>query len=165
MLVGDQLHEGMHGSDRYKAKLNRLVDELGIREKCLFVGNQERVEEYYRACDLTVLPSLHEGMPNVILESLASGIPVIATDVADNNLLIGENEVGLLVPSEDPARLREAISRLAGDAELRRRYGANAVGWIRENYSSLIMARKMGEAYLSLIERADARISREAPAR
>lgn len=154
MLVGDQLYDGMHGSDQYKAELDKLIDELGIRGKCLFVGNQIRVEEYYRACDLTVLPSLHEGMPNVVLESLASGVPVIATDVSDNHLLIRDRKVGLLVPSDDPVRLRVAMSTLIEDADLRRLYGRNAVQWIREHFSAQIMAEKMGDVYWSLISQA-----------
>ena len=159
MLVGDQLHDGMHGSDLYKDGLDRLVDELGIRDRCLFVGNQPHVERFYQACDLTVLPSLYEGMPNVVLESLASGVPVVATDVADNARLICQKENGLLVPSGDAARLREAISTLLDDAELRRLYGEQAVKWVNENFSAPIMAAKMGEVYSSLIR--DARPSHQ----
>lgn len=154
LLVGDQLHGGMHGSDEYKLGLDRLVDDLGIREFCRFVGNQPHVEEYYRACDLTVLPSLHEGMPNVVLESLASGVPVVATDVADNAMLIAHERVGLLVPSQDEAALGGAIRRLLDDGELRRRYGEEAVRWIAGNFSAGAMARKTAEVYSALLDTA-----------
>jgi glycosyltransferase involved in cell wall biosynthesis len=151
LLVGDQLHGGMHGSDEYKLGLDRLVDELGIRDHCRFVGNQPHVEEYYRVCDVTVLPSLHEGMPNVVLESLASGVPVVATDVADNALLIAHERVGLLVPSQDAAALGGAMRRLLDDSGLRRRYGEEAVRWIAANFSADAMARKAAEVYSALL--------------
>jgi glycosyltransferase involved in cell wall biosynthesis len=84
LLVGDELYAGMHGSDDYKRMVNELVDSLGIRSSCVFLGNRADVSRLYPACDVTVLPSLFEGTPNVALESMASGVPVVATDVSDN---------------------------------------------------------------------------------
>ena len=83
LLVGDE-HGGMQGSDACKRDMDRLVDEWDIRERCLFLGNRHDVDLFYYACDLTVLPSLFEGTPNVALESMACGVPVITTQVSDN---------------------------------------------------------------------------------
>jgi len=151
LLVGDQLEGGIHGSDRYKDEVALLVDELGIRDLCVFAGNQNQVEEYYRACDLTVLPSNHEGMPNVVLESLASGVPVVATDVSDNKLLLPDGEVGFLVPKQDLDRLTERISILIEDRDLLQRMSKQAVVWIEQNFSAQKMAQKMAQAYLALL--------------
>ena len=52
------------------------------------LGNRADVENYYPLCDLTVLPSLFEGTPNVALESMSSGVPVVATNVSDNATII-----------------------------------------------------------------------------
>ena len=151
LLVGDQLYGGIHGSDRYKEEINDLVDALEIRQLCVFAGNQEQVEEYYRACDLTVLPSKHEGMPNVVLESLASGVPVVATDVSDNRLLIPHGEVGFLVPSDDLDKLVEYVSKLVGDRALRQRMSEQAVIWIEQHFSAKKMAQKMAQTYEDFI--------------
>ena len=94
--------------------MDALVDELGIRDRCLFLGNRSDVADLYRACDVTLLPSLFEGTPNVVLESLASGVPVVATDVADNRLLLPEGEVGHVVPARGCGRPGRAAPRPAG---------------------------------------------------
>jgi glycosyltransferase involved in cell wall biosynthesis len=151
LLVGDQLQGGIHGSDRYKNEINNLVDDLAIRDLCVFAGNQENVEQYYRACDLTVLPSNHEGMPNVVLESLASGVPVIATEVSDNKLLLPDGEVGFLVAKGNLDELTGRISTLVTDSELRKRMSERSVVWIEENFSAQRMAEKMAEAYRALL--------------
>ncbi len=88
LLVGDDLYGGIRSSDEYKRDIARLVDELGIRERCLFLGNRRDVDRLYCVCDLTVLPSIFEGTPNVALESMACGVPVIATQVSDNAQII-----------------------------------------------------------------------------
>jgi glycosyltransferase involved in cell wall biosynthesis len=151
LLVGDQLHGGMHGSDLYKEEVDALVDELAIRDLCIFAGNREDVEEYYRACDLTVLSSLHEGMPNVVLESLASGVPVVATDVADNAILIPDGEVGFLVPSNDLDRLVGQVATLVENRSERERMSERAVTWIKEQFSAQKMAQKMAQGYDALL--------------
>jgi glycosyltransferase involved in cell wall biosynthesis len=127
------------------------VDELEIRHLCVFAGNQEHIEGYYRACDLTVLPSDHEGMPNVVLESLASGVPVIATDVSDNRLLIHEGEVGFLVPKNDLDQLVERVSNLIEDRNLRQRMSEQAVTWVEQQFSAQKMAQKMAQTYDALL--------------
>lgn len=151
LLVGDQLHGGIHGSDNYKEEVNALVDELDIRHLCVFAGNRNQVEEYYQACDLTVLPSNHEGMPNVLLESLASGVPVVATDVSDNRLLIRHGEVGFLVPVGDLEQLIEHVSNLVEDRALRHRMSEQAVVWIEQQFSAQKMAQKMAQTYDALL--------------
>jgi glycosyltransferase involved in cell wall biosynthesis len=151
LLVGDQLHGGIRGSNRYKEEVNELVDDLAIRDLCVFAGNQEKVEEYYRACDLTVLPSNHEGMPNVVLESLASGVPVVATDVSDNQLLLPDGDVGFLVEKGNLEELTDRIATLVDDGELRRRMSEQAVAWIEANFSAQRMAEKMAHVYDALL--------------
>ena len=131
--------------------MNDLVDELAIRHLCIFAGNQEHVEEYYRACDLTVLPSNHEGMPNVVLESLASGVPVVATDVSDNKMLLPDREVGFLVEKGNLEQLTERVSTLVADSELRQRMSEYAVTWIEKNFSAQRMAEKMAQTYDKLL--------------
>ena len=147
LLVGDELYGGMHGSGDYKDGLQDLVDELKIRDNCIFAGNQSTVEEYYRVCDLTVLPSRHEGMPNSVLESMASGIPVVATRVADNNLLVPDRKAGLLVESDNLEELQGAIESLLSDSSLRQQFSQESVSWVASNFSATVMSRNMARTY------------------
>lgn len=150
LLVGDQLHGGIQGSDRYKDEINELVNELDIRPRCVFAGNQEQVEDYYRACDITVLPSHHEGMPNVVLESLASGIPVVATNVSDNAMLVPDGSAGFLIQPGNSDELVERVAMLVGDGTLLQEMSRNARAWIEDNFSAERMAAKMGQVYEAL---------------
>ena len=142
LLVGDQLAGGMHGSDAYKVRMNALVDELGIRNRCIFLGNRDDVHRLYPACDVTVLPSLFEGTPNVALESMACGIPVVATDVSDNALVVPNDVAGFIVPSGDEERLAACISRLLLEPELRSRMGLAARAWVEREFSTTRLCEK-----------------------
>jgi len=143
LLVGDMLHAGMHGSDRYHAQMERLVDELGIRSRCLFLGNRADVSRLYRACDVTVLPSLFEGTPNVLLESMACGVPVVATDVSDNAYVVKNGETGYLVSVGDDAALAESVLRILRDDDLREKMSRGSYDRIETEFSLKRLVDKM----------------------
>ncbi len=147
MLVGDELYAGMHGSDEYKARMDALVDELGIRERCLFLGNRGDVADLYRACDLTVLPSLFEGTPNVLLESMACGVPIVATDVSDNAIVAPDGRVGYIVPLGDENALAERIAQLLKDETRRREMGTAARAWVAAEFSCARLASNTADIY------------------
>jgi glycosyltransferase involved in cell wall biosynthesis len=88
--------------------------------------NAEALRQEYQAANLFVFPSRHEGMPNAVLEAMASGLPVIASRIAGNEELVVHGETGLLVPPEDVAALRASLRDLIGDAMQRRRMGEAA---------------------------------------
>jgi glycosyltransferase involved in cell wall biosynthesis len=107
------------------------------------------VVDLYRAADLLVFASRAEGCPNVVLEAMACGIPVVATDVAGNREVIGgDGTAGRLVPTDEPTALAEAVSVLAGSASLRREMGAAARERILERFD----IDRVGAQYLSLYE-------------
>jgi sugar transferase (PEP-CTERM/EpsH1 system associated) len=81
-------------------------------------GEKDDIPEIMRGLDLFVLPSLREGISNTILEAMASGLPVIATDVGGNPELVVEGETGTLVPPADPMALAETIRRYLNDNNL-----------------------------------------------
>lgn len=147
LLVGDTLHGAMNRSDVYKAQMTELMDELGIRERCLRVGNRHDVERLYPACDLTVLSSLYEGTPNVLLESMACGVPVVATDVADNAYVVPDGRCGYVVPLHDETALADRITRLLTDANLRTTLGRQARLWVEQEFSIPVMVAKMARVY------------------
>lgn len=89
----------------------------------LWLGHRSDVPALLAAADLLVLPSLWEGMPNVILEAMAAGKAVIATDVEGSNELVVAGESGWLVPKNDPVALAAALIEAADDPSRSRRYG------------------------------------------
>ena len=147
MLVGDELHAGMHGSRDYKQLMDRRIDELGLRDHCLLLGNRADVERLYPACHVSVLPSLFEGTPNVALESMACGVPAVVTDVADNRLIVPDGQAGFVVPLGDEGALAERIVRLLQDDPLRTRMGQDARLWVEQHYSSQRLAEKTATVY------------------
>jgi glycosyltransferase involved in cell wall biosynthesis len=153
LLIGDELHAGMHGSREYRARMDTLVDELGLRKHCIFLGNQDEVEHIYPACDITVLASLFEGTPNVALESMACGVPVVATDVADNALVIPDARAGFIVPLGDAAMMADRIERLLGDAPLREGMGRSARQWVEQQFSTERLAEKTEAVYREWLAR------------
>lgn len=147
LLVGDALHAGALGSDLYKRRMQCMVDRLRLRESFIFVGNRPDVADLYGACDLTVLPSLHEGTPNVVLESMSCGVPVVVTDVSDNAHVVPDGRAGFLVPPGDAASLAERMTRLIEDAELRRRMGQTAREWVMREFSIHRLVEKTAAVY------------------
>lgn len=147
LLVGDQLAGGLRDTDAHKQRVAMLVDRLGLAERCVFVGNRLDLERLYGACDVVALPSLYEGTPNVLLESMACGVPVVATDVGDNPYVVPDGRVGFLVPPADAERLADRLERLVQDEALRRRLGAEARRWAVEAFSLERLAAETAAVY------------------
>ncbi len=108
--------------------MRRRVAELGLNDQIRFEGwvSGEGKLRALAACDVLVLPSRNEGMPNAVLEAMASGRPVIGTDVGGVSDLIGPASRGCLIPPENPDALAQAIATLAGDPVRRRAMGRAA---------------------------------------
>ena len=151
VLVGDQPVDSRGRLENYMTELIRLVDTLEIRHRCLFLGHQNHTEQLYSACDVTVLSSFHEGTPNVLLESMACGIPVIATNVCDNKYIVKGGEVGFLVEVEDDAGMVKCIEQLLNDTDKRKAMGKKARQWVREEFSTRRLAEKMESIYLEFL--------------
>jgi glycosyltransferase involved in cell wall biosynthesis len=124
VLVGGTLTAGPHTSGPYEREVNALVDRLGLRPRCVFAGVQDDLAPLYRAADVVALTSLHEGTPNVVLEALACGRPVVVTDVADNREIVGD--AGFVVPPGDPEVFAARVIELLKDGALHARLAARA---------------------------------------
>jgi glycogen synthase len=124
--------------------LQSLAQELGINDRVFFLGWQSRQQilESYQQANLFLFPSRHEGMPNAILEAMASGLPVIATCIAGNEELVAEGETGYLVPTEDIEALQAALKKILSDPALREQMGAASRRRVEENYSWESTARQ-----------------------
>ena len=110
------------GDGELRDALERQARELGLGEdQLLFLGFRDDLETIYADLDLLVLCSANEGSPVAIMEAMASGVPVVATDVGGVPDLVADGETGVLVPAGDPHALAEAITMLHSDPGLRRR--------------------------------------------
>ena len=121
------------GEGTERARLERLARRLGVAERTSFLGAlpQERLVRYYGAADALVLASEREGWPNVLLESMACGTPVIATNVGGCAEVIAAPEAGLLLPERSADAIGRAIVQLTGSGisrEATRRY-AEQFSW------------------------------------
>ena len=113
--------------------------------------------------DVAVVPSDSESLSNVVLESMAAGVPVIATDVGGNPELVSHDR-GLLVPPRDIEALANATAQLLNDANLRAELGANARRFARDNFSAESITNKYEELYSELLSRKAARVCVSVPA-
>jgi glycosyltransferase involved in cell wall biosynthesis len=152
LIVGDSLDGGQRDSVSHKAELLRLIKELDVETNCLFLGNRSDVETIYPACDVTVLPSLHEGTPNVALESMASQVPVIVSDVSDNRYVVKDGHVGYVVPPDDLDALVERVAQLCANRELAKQLGENARRWIDERFSNERLAQNFASVYEEMLQ-------------
>ena len=129
-----------------------MLEELehlppGIRVVKLGQVPSDDMPSYYRAADFSVLPSLVEATSIAGLESMASGVPLIGTNVGGIPAII-QNEIdGLLVPSEDPHALAQAIRSMIGDPDKRRVMGDRAREATISRFSWDIISRKTTEIY------------------
>jgi glycosyltransferase involved in cell wall biosynthesis len=111
------------GEGDRRGPLEAKTAELGLGSRVRFLGAvpRERIVELFRAADATVLSSSWENFPHTVVESLATGTPVLATATGGVAEVVRDGVNGLLVPSGDPEALAAAIRRYLGDEELRAR--------------------------------------------
>lgn len=107
------------GSGLEEASLRRLCTKLGLAQSVCFAGRLDRdqIAELYRDADLTLNPSLADNMPNSVLESLASGVPVVSTNVGGIPHLVEHGVTALLVAPRDASAMAQAACRLLGDTQ------------------------------------------------
>ncbi|MCP4370831.1 MAG: glycosyltransferase family 4 protein [Deltaproteobacteria bacterium] len=124
------------GEEIEKEKLKAKLENYGIMNRVIFKGTVQfkDVASYMRISDLLVLPSWAEGLPNVVMEAMATGLPVVATNVGGIPEVL-ENEVtGLSVPAKNDEKLAEALIRMIEDADLRAKCVSNAKKIICEKF-------------------------------
>ena len=97
-----------------------------LDKRIVYHGRVDGLERLFAVMDIVALPSYREGMPTVLMEAAAAGLPAVATDVPGCKEAVIDGATGLLVQAGDQNALAEAIGKLAGDAELRKELGGNA---------------------------------------
>jgi L-malate glycosyltransferase len=126
VLVGE-------GSKRFE--FEQQVKGLGLEANFLFLGRRSDVPAILACCDIAVLPSLAEGLPNAVLEYLAAGLPVVASALGGNLEIIQDGTNGMLVPPQDSQALAAALIRLLSDEDLAASIGAAGHDYVKQNFS------------------------------
>jgi len=135
------------GEGPLAAELKRLASNLDLDASVRFLGRVEEVDDYLRAADLFVLPSLAEGMPNVLLEAMATRLPIVASSIGGVIDLVKDGESAELVPPKDEDKLAEAILRLLQDKPLGERLGKGALESAQKNFSIEAIGRRYEDVY------------------
>jgi glycosyltransferase involved in cell wall biosynthesis len=148
--VHPRLEFEVAGDGPQRQDLERLISECGIIDRFRLRGSVADVPAFLARQDIAVLPSHSEGMSNALLEYMASGRCIIATDVGANSRLIAHGEAGLLVPPGDETALVRAIEQVLNDPQLAARLGRNARARAESEFSREAMCRRFEEFYLSL---------------
>ena len=145
------------GDGDARPQLERMAEQFDLRNRVHFFGwlSRDEIPTRYRGADIFVLPSRDEGMPNVVLEAMASGLPVIASDIAGSEELVQHGETGLLVPPEDPEGLAGALVELVGTTGLRERMGCAGRALVEQGYAWNRVAQQYLELLRSVVEEGD----------
>src|SRR5207253_7953952 len=106
--------------------LEAAAKSFGLKDKIIFAGQVNNIQDFYAAADVLALPSHSEGSPYVLLEAMAAGLPIVATAVGGVPEMLSDNEGAVLVPARNPEAMAEAIARVLADKELSERLAANA---------------------------------------
>lgn len=142
------------GKGSLQAETEALVARLGLGDAVRFLGVRNDVPAVMSAADGYVMSSAWEGMPMVLLEAAAAGLPIVATSVGGNHEVILEEESGFLVPPRDHEALAAAMLRLGGLGEgERRRMGVRGREHIRAHYGVQRVADRWEELYREVLAR------------
>jgi len=142
-LAGDSLLRMiLVGEGPERSRIEELCRSLNVSDGVILAGQQDDIDPYYGIADVFLLPSVSEGCPNVLLEAMAAGVPVVATGVGGVPEVVKSGRDAILVKKHDCAGLASATAQLLRDQQLRDRLVSCA---------SEIVSRKTPEAYFRSI--------------
>ena len=144
-------HCTFFGEGELESELRELAASHQLSDKLMFPGFSEDVFSELLKADVFVLPSLHEGSPNALIEAMGVGMPCIASDVGGVKDLIDNEKNGIRVPPQDSVALAEALHRLLTDTDFAKELGKNARATIQQKFNSTESIRKLEEIYQSFL--------------
>lgn len=139
------------GGGTLRDALIKYSQEKGLKDKVHFLGQRLDIPELLSITDIFILSSLSEGMPVSLMEAMASGLPVVATNVGGVSELVVDGETGFFVPSRNPSLLAEKIKILIDNKTLRETMGIKGRARIKDNFTLEAMVKKTEELYKGLI--------------
>ena len=155
-----RLHEQMPnarlvlaGDGPMKPAMQALGEELGISGALRWLGHRDDIADLMAMADVSLMTSRSEGIPQALTQSLAMGLPVVATAVGGVPEIVRDGETGLLVPAGDQAAIVRALAAVAHDPALGRRLGQRGRDFVRADFDIQQMLGRTESCYGELIER------------
>lgn len=148
LIVGDTLQ-----SDRdtgAKEDIRRVIAENSLEENVVFAGLRDDMPQVYALMDVFVLPSYREGMPRSILEAMACGLPVVATDIRGSREEVVDGVTGKIVPSREVKPLADAIREILVDKEIALKMGSAGRKRVEAEFDEEMVLDKEVEVYKGL---------------
>jgi glycosyltransferase involved in cell wall biosynthesis len=135
------------GDGQERPRLEQEAEAAGLKKNLLFLGQRQDIPELLACCDLSVVPSESEGLPNALLEAMAAGLPVVATQVGGIPEVVETGVTGLLVPSGDPDALANAILLVLQDSTLATRLARAGQARMRTHFSFERLTAELEDLY------------------
>ena len=145
--VRPQLKTLIAGAGPQRSELEETAHAFQLDDKVKFLGHREDVPRLLAASDLLVLPSLYEGMPNIVLEAMRHRKPVVATAAPGTTEVVVDGETGLLVPVKNFQGLARAIRQMIDDPELSRKFGEAGRARVELEFGVDRMVTRFAELY------------------
>jgi len=139
-------------NDSLLAELRKMAAGLDIADKVKFLGYRENLPAIYATFDIFFLSSLREGICNSLLEAMAVGIPVVATDVGGTKELVIDGQTGYMVPNGDFEAMAQSLLRLACDSSLRKKIGVAGRKRIENDFSFASRLSRIETLYERIVE-------------
>jgi len=141
------------GDGSLKDKIQQHAIDLDIADSVILMGHQDDLDAIYTYCDIVLLTSAYEGVPNVLIEAMLFSKPVVAFDVGGVEELIQSGKTGIVVPFNDVESMTKETLELIKSDEVRKRLGGAAQSHIKENYSIEKMAASIEYYLKGLLDR------------
>jgi glycosyltransferase involved in cell wall biosynthesis len=139
------------GTGELEEELKRTVQEMGLASYVTFLGRRADIAELLGAMDLMVLPSVSESLPNVVLEAMSAGCPVVASAVGGCGELIQDGVTGMLLPPGQAPALSAAVVKLLRDPHLRQQIGRAARSWAEQEFDIFVSVKRLEDVYEGML--------------
>jgi glycosyltransferase involved in cell wall biosynthesis len=140
------------GDGPLRPGLETLVRQLQLTDRVLFLGDRRDIPAVLAALDISVLPSSSESLSNVVMESMAAGVPVVAANVGGNPELVKDGENGILFAPEDESQFAAALDTLIRQPELRKQLAASARTRAYDEYTIPQVRDRYQDLYRGLLQ-------------
>jgi glycosyltransferase involved in cell wall biosynthesis len=151
-VIRDDVHLLIVGDGPQRDRLERFRRQVRIEDKVHFLGHRNDVPRLLPHFDALWLASEYEGLPNVVMEAMAAGVPVVATDISGNRDLVVPGETGFLVPVGGRAAFARETKRILDDADLARRLGEAGRQRVLTEFTIERMVDHHAELYRELLD-------------
>lgn len=154
VIIGGEPNAKPEEMNAEMARLQDMVEDLGIENFVIFLGKQDQqlLPYYYSASEIVVMPSHYESFGMVALEAMACGTPVVASQVGGLAFLVRDGETGYVVPGNDVQMLAKRLVELIKDKDLRNKLGNKSAEYA-QLYAWEIISEKMIEVYNQVLEK------------